>query len=420
MSTTINLFLVESEAVSKLKESFSKEEKESSRFLFREQNLDSDSIARISSIPFIKVQVTSSTTMLDLIKIIKGSAFYTEKSVIAVTKYAYIIDRPTISVFSDFCGTDEGTWHKFLSIVLGKSDIQKKIEKYHNTPVVDLGIVDNEILLVKSIEVWNQLLVEVMRCIRFPPTLIDFLHLVNDSVVKSNSDLQVALLYTEADTELSYFMRQSFSDLHILSGSNFRVYAIEKLCNYENLTEAIHFWKSMLSERLYVLWSALGWLSTKPYDKAQAYKIGEILGVKPSQFPCAVLFDAPDPSRAMIFPIIKPYANFFRSLFTDLDEILGSVEQELGKSRKELLKEQLYAAIDLSSENSQEDSAVKFELYDLVSKQYQRLREDIIKSVEAKRDGGVKEYTFNGKTVFVNNPEGDVHLSNFQNDYLDE
>ena len=193
-----------------------------------------------------------------------------------------------------------------------------------------------------------------------------------------------ALLYTSEDTDLAVYVRKHFAMLNQASGKTMYIFLIEE--PDKDPAISLRYWKELLQEKFYVLWRSMGWLSSKPFDKSQAYEIGYRLGVYPDQLPCLVLFDSLERKDKVIFPIQDISTEFFRSLFSTLDKLLSD-EFSSDETPYHRLKENYEAILTY-------------------------LRRSKAKSIVPDRI----EYNFIGKTVFINNPQGDVNLSNFQNE----
>lgn len=133
-----------------------------------------------------------------------------------------------------------------------------------------------------------------------------------------------ALLYTDEDQELATYVRKHFTSLSHMSGKTLHIFVIEKPPSDWKITAK--YWKEILQEKLFVIWSTMGWLDTKPYDKSQSYEIGRRLGVYPDQLPCLVLFDKVDSKDKLIFPIQSVSPRYLRRLFTELEKRLETEE----------------------------------------------------------------------------------------------
>lgn len=353
------IFVTERKAIQEIQRDFRGRELKGSYSV----TLESNEISSKAELPFRKIRVHAQTRVLDVIKEYKGSdeldLFPRERSIKWIIEYGYILKRPQ--------------FHQILNDRNSKEN-KSQVSKYYQQKIKDLGILNNEVLVLETIEVSRRHTGAFLHyCMYFPPTVVDFMNMVNKVTLIDKSILQMALLYTDADKDFSCFLRQSYSDIHILSGVNFQVYAIEKLNAYNNFQESLAYWKSLLSEKLYVIWSSLGWLRTKPYDKAQCYEIGKQLGIRADQFPCLALFDVPHPNRVLIFPIVKPYIAFFRSLFSGLNEII-----------QQLLDDQ------------------SSDVYTLISQEYEKIRDSLLESSVSEISGDRVRHVFGETTFFVN------------------
>lgn len=192
-----------------------------------------------------------------------------------------------------------------------------------------------------------------------------------------------ALLYTDEDKELALYIRKHFASVSRMSGSVLHIFIIEK--SEHDWRLAARYWKSILQEKLFVIWNIMGWLSTKPFDKGQAYDIGRRLGVYPDQFPCLVLFDDVESKDKLIFPIHTVTPTFFRKLFSALENALQAQGESPGS-------------------------------YKTIKKHYEAIVESIRQVQPISLGQDRTQYNFNGHTVFINHPQGAVNLSDFQKD----
>jgi hypothetical protein len=148
-----------------------------------------------------------------------------------------------------------------------------------------------------------------------------------------------ALLYTDEDAELAAYVRRHFRSLNALIRSELRVFVIER----PDPAAPEDFWDSALEGREALVYGALGWLDSVPYEKSQAYEVARRLGVEEDQLPCLVVFDDPERQAKLVFPIADVSPGYFRTLFAMLqraiaddgveaayDAILGSLEKVRG------------------------------------------------------------------------------------------
>jgi len=101
------------------------------------------------------------------------------------------------------------------------------------------------------------------------------------------------------------------------------------------------------------------------------------------------------------FQVSKPYINFFRSLFKDLNSIVKKTDDELKVLKSKYL---------LSLQSSDEESNGK-EIYELVKKEYIMIREKLLKNSEVESGSEVARHVFNGKTFFVNLYSGETSMT---------
>jgi hypothetical protein len=407
----ISVFVIEEESIQQIIKIFRSEKTEAPTFKNGEikihydaVTLESEKLFKEAAIPFHKVQISNEATVFDIIKQCKGEFFrpdsFTRKHYPGYSiEYGYILRRPQIDAFSD------EDFRQYNKEIVGERYQQK---------ISDLGIADNEILILESVEVLTlkHPRVSADHQITFPPTVVDFTNIVHENPVNQGTVLHMALLYTDADEDLPCFVREYYEDLHVLSGSWLNVYAIEKVNTNRNLQEVLRYWKSLLSEKTYVIWSSLGWLRTKPYNKSQCYEIGRSLGIGPSQFPCVALFDTPTPDRVLVFPIVKPYINFFRSLFEDLKNVL--TEENLKNVALE---------VDNLKERNERGEFKDARMYKFLvealkggtiahgGKKYTRVREKLLANSLLESSLGVDKHILNGKTFFVNFYLGETSMT---------
>jgi hypothetical protein len=199
--------------------------------------------------------------------------------------------------------------------------------------------------------------------------------------LRSVSRVWGALLYTDEDGDLATYVRKHFASLSAMSGEKLHIFVIEEPEHNERL--AAKYWKALLQEKLFIIWSTMGWLSSKPYDKSQTYEIGRKLGVYPDQLPCLVLFDELERMEKLVFPIFATSATFFRSLFSALERSLET-ESMPGAS------------------------------YEAIRKQYTSILDTLKNTAPVVSAYDRTQYNFYGQTVFVNHPQGSLTLSDFQ------
>lgn len=205
-------------------------------------------IAQVIRLPY-------NTKVSELIEFLRLPLFFDENQ--GDTKYSFVLKRG-----------------QFLSQTHYKN--KDEIDIHHRKTLADLGIIFEEVVILDKVVIENHYHESTpffIEPIRF--TEIDFLDLVTSKLPEQTSHLHMVLLYTDSDIDFAYFVRASYSDLHILSGKNFQVYVLENLAIENSFSEHLKFWRAALSIKFYYIWALLGWLRTKPYDKTQCYEIGK-------------------------------------------------------------------------------------------------------------------------------------------------
>ena len=132
-----------------------------------------------------------------------------------------------------------------------------------------------------------------------------------------------ALLYTDEDDALAQYVRRFFWNLDSLSGQVLGIFVVERPADWPEVSD---YWRARLSPEQLQTWTAIGWLSTKPYAKDKVYDLAQWLGVPPSQLPCLVLFDDPSQPDKLTFPITSVTPGYFRALFTELRQVAEALD----------------------------------------------------------------------------------------------
>jgi TIR domain len=158
-------------------------------------------------------------------------------------------------------------------------------------------------------------------CLRFVRHADDFLSQVIQSpkagAISSlaGDRAKIGLLYTDEDVEVASYVRQHFDALDKMSGNKFDVFFIENPAAVKSLS----FWRRVLPESIFILWSMVGFVRSLPYDKSDAYLIAESLNVSPNALPCAVCLGSHPPlSVNKIVSLRGPMTRTFRNLFSDV------------------------------------------------------------------------------------------------------
>lgn len=207
-----------------------------------------------------------------------------------------------------------------------------------------------------------------------------FVHTVRKLDGRRQASLKVlaTLLYTHEDVELATYVQKNYNSLDEMSGDYCTVFVIEKPPSL-SLAQTFTYWRDMLSFKFHQTWSGTTLQHTKPYDKAVAYQIARELKIYPDQLPCIVFFESFEDDEKIVIPIQDDLPTFFRTLF-------GSIEQQLTYNEKDAK----YILSDIKTKITH------------LSKRIKNTSEAVV-------------FEFNGQTVFINKPFGEVHLKNFQN-----
>ncbi len=193
--------------------------------------------------------------------------------------------------------------------------------------------------------------------------------------------LKGALLYTDEDVEIATYVRKHFASISEASGPNLHFYVIEQ--PEKDWREASRYWKGIVDEQLQREWATLGWLRTKPYRPEETYEVARQLGVYPDEMPCLVLFEKASEASKLVFPILDGTAHSFRALFSCLQRLIV-------------------------------DGASNEISFAGVRRDYPAILSMLEAEAEKKATDDRAVYTFEGQTVFINKPAGDVTLSDFQ------
>ncbi|OLT62638.1 pentapeptide repeat-containing protein [Moorena bouillonii] len=143
---------------------------------------------------------------------------------------------------------------------------------------------------------------------------------LNESLKKSLSSSQKSfipgiLLYTDEDEKLSLYVRKHFDALDKLTGDWCTIYLLENPS--PKWRQANQNWRRMIESGL-----DLSWFRTKPYDKSEAYDIARELKVELSNLPCLVLICPENLSERLVFEIQEVSANYFRKLFSTIENLV--------------------------------------------------------------------------------------------------
>lgn len=196
------------------------------------------------------------------------------------------------------------------------------------------------------------------------------------------------MLYTDEDDKLAKYVREHFASLDKLSGDWCKIFVLEKPPSEWKNAKA--YWQSILKSELYEMWSMLRWITTKPFDKSEIYEISRKIGVEFEQLPCLVLFGQNHNTEKLVLPIEYPTTDYMRTMFSTLERIL------LGARR---------------SQDGELSSQIAFSV---LSSHFDEIIGYLNKVAEKHETPYGEKYIFEGNTVFINRPKGDLSLSDFQ------
>jgi hypothetical protein len=140
------------------------------------------------------------------------------------------------------------------------------------------------------------------------------------------SYLIAIFLYTGEDKKLAHYIGRHIYELQQMAGNKCRLFSIEHVTKQWNFDIRRSFGGST-EEYLNALWKKLGVSNSKPFKKAEAYHVGEHLGITPKQFPSIVFFLGLRAQELLIIEINdfvdtssenidEEYTRFFRILFS--------------------------------------------------------------------------------------------------------
>jgi hypothetical protein len=195
------------------------------------------------------------------------------------------------------------------------------------------------------------------------------------------------LLYTEEDKNIAEYIRLNFSNLDVMTGHHLNVYVLESPAKVRG-TPPKDYWKAFLDQKQYSILNALGWTRTKPYAKEEAYKLGQMLGVLPDNFPCLMLFGDLASDEKIILSIGDDIKSFFRTVCSIIQKTMAELLQESG-----------------------ERMSGSWPTFNKFKEKFMSYWETLV--IE-NSNGQSSSYTFNGNTVFINRPSGPVNLRDFQ------
>ena len=251
----------------------------------------------------------------------------------------------------------------------------------------ELGVSDNEIFI------YSKHILNPGVIYRFAPgydasKIFQSIILSPDDLHKTGNTILGVLLYTDEDIELAKYVREHFVSLDRLSGDWCKIYVLEKPpSDWKHIKS---YWHAILKSELYEMWSLLRWIMTKPFEKSEAYKLARTIGVEPDQLPCLVLVGQNHKTPNLIFPIQQVSTDYMRRLFS-------------------LLERAVLQADSLKKNDPSLPTA-----FSAISDNFSQIIERLNIIAEKHETAYGAKYIFEGNTVFINRPRGDLNLSDFQ------
>jgi hypothetical protein len=160
--------------------------------------------------------------------------------------------------------------------------------------------------------------------------------------------LYAFLLYTDEDAALAAYVREHFYELDQLSGNFCFIFLIDQPSRaWRRQATDRDYWKQFQFRQR--VWE--GFLESRPYDKAKAYKIAEYLGVPPRQMPCVVFFKDISDQEVLIYSLstadsAKEISTEFREVFSVLAKSVKRVDGEIRDMTKEGIEKKRQAMWD--------------------------------------------------------------------------
>lgn len=141
------------------------------------------------------------------------------------------------------------------------------------------------------------------------------------------------ILYTDEDENTASYIAQNFWNLHALTGRYCTVFLIDKPSDPTDKGEAQKYLVEIIKRVIKKDPTAENLYSNIPYDKTQAYKIAEYLGISPDNLPCIAFFTNIYQNDIIIFQLNEKwtkqeFTKQFRNLFSVIQKTIGKLESE--------------------------------------------------------------------------------------------
>ncbi|MFQ5605037.1 MAG: hypothetical protein ACE5HS_17345 [bacterium] len=240
---------------------------------------------------------------------------------------------------------------------------------------------------------------------------------------KDSAGLYAVLLYSEVHLRLATYVRAYFDKLRNWSGNKLMFYVLEEQPLKSPFSNP-NFWKVRLKDSVYLTWSLLGWVRSKPYQKSRAVEIARNLGAFADQLPCVVLFDNIERQEKIVIPVQGEYSAFFSKLFSTIQACLKTAEGNghqvnaaarlaavgVPNNGHKPARNRLFEMFSKSNgHNGRSQTPEKVAAYESLqqadSRLFESLRVRLEKSPNREQPQGTV-FNINGFKVFVNHPHG--------------
>ena len=202
-----------------------------------------------------------------------------------------------------------------------------------------------------------------------------------------SSIVESILLYTDEDTDLAQYLRYNYLALNEMTGHHLHIYTIEQVTQVKGVSTH-EYWKATLNQTTHSFLHMMGWTRYKPYNKAEAYRIANMLGIYPDALPCVTIFGKHmNRNEKIVITISGEIKIFFRRLSS-------IILRTMAKYRD--LHVEPFANFD--------------EFKETFLSNWSTWTEEA-----GKKENWNTTFNFEGNTVFINKLSGDLELKDFQN-----
>jgi hypothetical protein len=291
----------------------------------------------------------------------------------------------------------------------------------------------------------NEWILACMQPVRNAET---FLQSVTTEFPENNSyshATQGIILYTDEDEQLCQYIRLNYHNLHKMSGS-YKFKFIEQPHRLNGISTH-EYWKSRLDAKRYTILNFLGYTGFKPYNKADVYEITEKAKIDLGDLPCVVLYRDMPKHEKIVIKISEDFVAFFRNLIATIQKVDEEIYQLQAENRKEIEESipvvrvvSLVSKVGTPERKIEWDEEIKrqkaagavdknevwgiasdiyksknfeFETFGYFQKRFKEIWQNL--SAAKKPEQAQYQFEFKGNTLFINNPQGQLTFSDFQN-----